>query len=249
MASKISILSFNIHKGYGHANLSFNLLDLKKALRSLHVDVIFLQEVMAHCDRDASRITDWPSTNQFEYLADQIWHHHAYGQNAVSVNRNYGNAILSKFPIVFHENIDISTNPLERRGLLHAVIEIPEKNKKMHLLNVHLDLFKKGRLKQAERIIDRVVHKIPHSEPMILAGDFNDWREQFTPILANHLKLSEAHLELAGDHAKTFPSFWPTLKLDRIYYRDLKTLSCSVLDEEPWSLISDHVPLRAEFGY
>ncbi|MCA9396376.1 MAG: EEP domain-containing protein, partial [Candidatus Omnitrophica bacterium] len=51
-----------------------------------------------------------------------------------------------------------------------------------------------------------------------------------------------------GRHAKTFPSFLPILKLDRIYYRGIQLNSCSVHDEDPWPKLSDHAALSASFN-
>ena len=58
-----------------------------------------------------------PRLHQYEVLADGVWTQHAYGRNAVYPNGHHGNAVLSKFPIVHHENRDVSVGKHEQRGL------------------------------------------------------------------------------------------------------------------------------------
>lgn len=59
--------------------------------------------------------------------------------------------------------------------------------------------------------------------------------------------MREAHLVKAGEHAKTFPTFFPLLKLDRIYYRNLNLHAVSRLDSPKWHQLSDHLGLYVEF--
>lgn len=244
---KIRILTYNIHKGFNTLNTQFMLRHLKSAIHELDCDLVFLQEVVGKNDKLQRKISDWPLQSQFEFLADTVWNHYSYGKNAVFSYRNHGNAILSKFPIEKWENIDISNHKLERRGLLHCEIRIPELNKKMHLFNVHLDLTDWGRKKQFTRIAHRAVNHTSSDEPLIIAGDFNDWRNSLTKKFTTNLGLKEAHTVLSGHPAKTFPVFLPFLSLDRIFYRHINPLKCQTLDHQPWSKISDHLPIFAEF--
>ena len=64
----------------------------------------------------AARHVDWPVKPQHEFIADQVWREVAYGKNAVSQHGHHGNAVLSRFPIVAHENLDISAHAFESRG-------------------------------------------------------------------------------------------------------------------------------------
>jgi endonuclease/exonuclease/phosphatase family metal-dependent hydrolase len=152
----ISTLSFNIHKGFNWSNSSFTLHQLKEQIQSTNVDIVFLQEVHGEQKKHEQNIQNWPQESQFEFLADGVWQDYAYAKNAVYDEGDHGNAILSRFPIVFNETINISTNPLEKRGILHCKIENPDTKKSLHLFCVHLNLTHKGRLKQYETIIERI---------------------------------------------------------------------------------------------
>ncbi|MBX3710032.1 MAG: endonuclease/exonuclease/phosphatase family protein [Gammaproteobacteria bacterium] len=226
----IRILSFNIHKGVGWINRKSTLDQIHVQIQALHPDIILLQEICGY---------------QFDLFANGRWPHFTYGKNAIYPKGHHGNAILSKFPILFTENIDLSTNHYEHRGLLHAVIYLAEKNAFMHLLCVHLGLFKSDRKKQLEKIAHFIIENIPDHEPLILGGDFNDWSGIATDPLVNKLSLQEAFLSSAGSYAKTFPAWAPVLKLDRIYHRGFDTYQAYRIIHKPWKILSDHIALEA----
>lgn len=239
------VLSYNIHKGFTPANLEFVLSEMKLSIEQSAADLVFLQEVVGEHAGHAEAIEGWPVASQFEFLADKLWPHFAYGKNAVYTEGHHGNAILSKYPIRFHENQNISTNDFERRGVLHAVLEGP--SGPLHALCTHLSLFASHRSKQLETLTLRVKRTIPEGEPLILAGDFNDWRESASPVLRNALGLDEVFLRAHKRHARTFPAWFPLLRLDRMYYRGLTCRSAELASGSVWRSLSDHLPILAEF--
>src|SRR5688572_1158129 len=172
----LRILTYNIHKGFSIGNRRFVLHQIRDQLRNANVDIVFLQEIQGEYSVRQNSIRNWPTQSQFEFLADSLWPHFAYGKNAVYTSGHHGNAILSKYPFSFWENIDISTNRLERRGLLHGVIEVPHKRKPIHAICVHLGLFEGERQNQVQRLCERIDAMVPHDEPLVIGGDFNDWR-------------------------------------------------------------------------
>jgi endonuclease/exonuclease/phosphatase family metal-dependent hydrolase len=241
----LSILSYNIHKGFS-MNRRFVLDAIKEAIRTTHTDLVFLQEIVGEHSRHSRKTANWPENTQFEFLADSIWTHYAYGKNAVYVDGHHGNAILSKHPIIAWENLDISSNRFERRGLLHATIHPLQKDSEpVHAICVHLDLFERGRKQQLKHIINRIQRHVPSEAPLILAGDFNDWRESASPVLCSELGVTEAYLSLHGKHAVSFPTWFPFLRLDRIYLRGFSVLEARCFTEPPWSSLSDHGALLA----
>lgn len=244
---KIRVLSYNIHKGFNITGLRFTLHAIREALRETDADIMLLQEVVGENRKFQEKISDWPLQAQFEFLADTIWPHFSYGKNAVFTDRNHGNAILSRFPIIAEENINISTNPWEQRGLLHCEVAIPELQDTLHIFNVHLDLWEKGRKQQFEMILDRAKSHVPPGTPFIFGGDFNDWSESLHPLCIEHLGAYESHNAVHNKLAKSFPSFYPQLALDRMYYKHLKIVSSTTLGTRPWQELSDHLPLLVEF--
>lgn len=243
---KLRILSYNIHKGINAFGTKVIIEQLRLALRSTQADVLLLQEVVGHNLIHQKLRSGWPSEAQFEFLADSVWPHFAYGKNAISRFGNHGNAILSKFPILEFENIDISTNRFESRGLLHALIQPFAEYRPLHLFNVHLNLLHGGRAVQSAQILKRLNESVPARDPVLIAGDFNDWSQRMTKLLTQSTNLREAHYHLHGEYALSFPSFWPKLTLDRVYFHNLEIIQAATLRGEPWNNLSDHLPLFLE---
>ncbi len=244
---KLKILTYNIHKGFSTANISYALKQIKKSVKEVHADLVFLQEVIGHHDDHCQHMDDWPNSSQFEYLADQTWSHFAYGKNALYSEGHHGNAILSKYPIHFSENEDVSFSKIERRGLLHA--EIRHEDHVVHAFCVHLGLFEKDRTRQIEKLCARISALVPPEASIIIAGDFNDWRQNASDLLKTKLSMKEAFFETTGNYANTFPSWFPCLALDRVYYRHLTCVSAKVLKGELWRKQSDHLPIIVEFKF
>ena len=243
--NKLHVISYNIHKGFSQ-NRKFVLDQMKEALRNIHADLVFLQEVQGEHRGHAKRVKDWPLQNQLEYLADTLWPHHAYGRNAVYTEGHHGNAIMSLHPFSFFENMDVSNNRFERRGLLHGTIELASHGRPLHVICLHLDLFEKGRQTQIQKLCERIEANVPHDCPLIIAGDFNDWRETLAKPLEEILEVKEVFKETHGSHAKSFPSWLPLLPLDRIYVRGLKVSDARCLQGKPWNQLSDHNALYTE---
>lgn len=236
----LHIVTYNIHKGFSHFNRRMVLHDLRDRLRELNADIVFLQEVQGENIRDALLHHNYPAQPQHEFLADQIWPHHAYGKNAVHDEGHHGNAILSRYPIVRWDNQDISAHRFESRGLLHCEIELPETGRLLHCICVHFGLFKRGQGVQFNALVERIKQMVPADAPLIIAGDFNDWRNRARSLLAQELQLHEVFDASHGKPVRSYPAGMPLLRMDRIYVRGLKIQHGNVC---AWNKISDHVAL------
>ena len=225
----------------GSFNSTVLLHKQRELIRSLNSDIVFLQEVCGAHTRH-SKLT--PS-GQFEFLADSIWSDFAYGKNAVTDQGHHGNAILSKFPITFWENLDISANAVEQRGILHCEIAIPSWEQKLHCLCVHLGLIDRWRGRQLAALNNRINSAVPANAPLIIAGDFNDWRQKASKVLAEQQHLKEVFKVTNGAYARSFPSMLPLFKLDRVYTRGFQVLDCGVFGHTSSTQVSDHAALTA----
>ncbi|MDH5711625.1 MAG: endonuclease/exonuclease/phosphatase family protein [Gammaproteobacteria bacterium] len=244
--TSIKVLTYNIHKGFSMGNRRFVLHDIRDSLRQINADIVFLQEIHGEKPISNGRFDDWPTNNQFEFLADEVWQHHAYGKNAIYKAGHHGNAILSKYPFIEWENIDVSIMKKASRSLLHGTILIPDSKTKIHIICIHLGLFERERENQLVTLARRINSHIPADEPLIIAGDFNDWRGNAERHLREDLGLKEVFKSTYGAHARTFPAWLPMLSMDRIYYRGFKIQQCNNLSGQPWRRMSDHTPLFAE---
>lgn len=246
-AKPIRILTYNIHKGFSAGNKRFVLHQMRDQLRRADVDVVFLQEIQGEHAVRSGKISDWPTESQFEFLADSLWQHYAYGKNAIYNAGHHGNAILSKHPFIRWENINVSSIPRASRSFLHGVIRLGGGPRILHVVCIHLDFVAFERERQLELLSRRIADFIPRNEPLIVAGDFNDWRSRIERHLAKDLGLTEVFQRMHGRFAKTFPSWWPLLPLDRVYYRGLVPVECMCYKHSPWHQLSDHAPLYAAF--
>ncbi len=245
----IKVMTVNTHKGFTTFNRRFILPELRNAVRTLSADIVFLQEVLGEHHAWSKRHTErWPHRPQYEFLADAIWHSYAYGRNAVYPEGHHGNALLSKYPILTWENKDISLNGIERRGLLHCILDLPEAEQQLHTICVHLSLRESHRQQQL-RMLKSLVADIPQSCPLIVAGDFNDWRMRGHGYIEQEIGLSEVFSFSGCKPARTFPANFPVLRLDRIYSRSARSVTPVVLPNKPWSHLSDHKPLLAEINF
>ena len=246
MTFSLKVLTVNIHKGFTFFNRKFILPELREAVRSVGADVVFLQEVTGSNARHPDKFDNYPETPHYEFLADSIWPEFAYGRNAVYTHGDHGNAIMSKFPIVRFKNHDVSISGPERRGLLHCELQIPGRPVNVHAICVHLSRSETHRTQQMAMLCNLVHTDVPDHHPLIVAGDFNDWRNRAGAQLARGAALREVFVQANGRPARTFPARLPLLRLDRIYVRNAIGHAPVVLPSHPWSHLSDHAPLAAE---
>ncbi|MFO1198634.1 MAG: endonuclease/exonuclease/phosphatase family protein [Burkholderiaceae bacterium] len=194
---RLRVATYNIHKGV--INDLFGLRrvptihGLRARLHELHADLVFLQEVQGQHERHAKRFEHWPAEPQDQFLARspglRSTFETAYGPNANYLHGHHGNALLSRFPILHRDNRDVSDHALESRGILHCVVML--QGQRVHCFVVHFGLLARSRARQADALIDWIEREVPPDAPLIIAGDFNDWRNQLNAQLCDRLRVQE----------------------------------------------------------
>ncbi|WP_380181170.1 endonuclease/exonuclease/phosphatase family protein [Kalamiella sp. sgz302252] len=241
----LKVLTINTHMGFSATNKRFILPELRDAVRATSADIVFLQEVMGSHDLHSLKVPNWPATPHYEFLADMMWQDFAYGRNAVYPEGHHGNALLSRFPILSWENRDISVEGTEKRGLLYSKIAIPDSDRILHTVCVHLGLRDAHRAAQLAMLCE-LLNTLPPDEPVVVAGDFNDWQLKANKILQRGAAMEEVFSRKTGRPARTFPARFPLLRLDRIYVRNAGISAPQKIPLRPWSHLSDHAPLAVE---
>lgn len=225
---------------------NYFLQDMKELINSSGADLVFLQEVVGKNEFYKKKgLVD----SQFEFLADSLWSHYSYAQNALYDHGHHGNLILSRFPIESWENINLTTNALEKRGLLVCKIQLPHLHQKsIYAACAHLDLLHSGRKLQYEMIKKKILSlDLSDNPPLVIAGDFNDWNKKSTLIFEQELGMTEAYKKIHGDFAKTFPAGFPMLSLDRIYVKNLEVVTSHIIERPAHqNHFSDHLPIFCE---
>ncbi len=244
----LRVATFNIHKGVRGIGprRRLEIHNIGLGVEALDADMIFLQEVRNFNHNEAAHFPDthigWPRVPQASHLAPDGYDV-AYRTNAITRGGEHGNALLSRWPIgedIGHH--DVSDHRFEQRGLLHVVVEWNQI--KVHAIVAHLGLMHSGRVRQVERIGAFLASNVPYEEPVVLAGDFNDWGEKLDEPVRN-MGLMRAQCG-GGPPQRTFPSRVPLFSLDRIYTRGFRCTASFVPRGPAWARMSDHLPLVAD---
>jgi endonuclease/exonuclease/phosphatase family metal-dependent hydrolase len=197
VVKKLRVATYNIHKGVSRELFGLKRFstahELRGRLHELDSDLIFLQEVQGKNDRHAARLEAWPDESQEVFLARTPQRRHqfetAYGKNATYMHGHHGNALLSRFAIIRDEHRDVSDHALEKRGILHCVIDCG--GRAVHCFVVHFGLLARSRRRQTEALIQWIKHEVPADAPLLIAGDFNDWQHKLSKDLYAELAVLE----------------------------------------------------------
>lgn len=229
----LRIVTYNIHRSIG--------MDRRRrpdrialVLRDVNADIICLQEVVGAGPRGVSQIEEIGA---------------ALGMGSVMAaarklrGHQFGNAILSRFPIVHHAEHDLSWKTCEERCLQRADIDVSGHT--LHVYNVHLGTAILERRYQAERLATIVSDKHIGGAKIVL-GDFNEWMRGATTHLLS-VRLKSVDLTNYLRRRRTYPGLFPILHLDHIYYAGRMEIVGIELPRTRRALVaSDHLPLVAD---
>lgn len=240
--STLRVATYNIHKGVqglGPAR-RLEIHNLVHAVEQFDADIICLQEVRRHNRKLERQFTRWPSLGQADYLSPEGYEA-VYMTNAYTRHGEHGNALLSRWPVLGSGHADVSDHRFEQRGLLHVQVMVD--GRVVHVVVVHLGLIHASRERQVMRLGAFITREVPENDPLIVAGDFNDWGAQLLRPMADlGLRTFE------GVRLPTFPARLPLLHLDRIFVRGLTPVAAYVPHGRAWSRMSDHLPLIGDFA-
>jgi endonuclease/exonuclease/phosphatase family metal-dependent hydrolase len=226
---RLKVVSWNVHGCVG-TDRRFDPDRTARALCALDPDLVLLQEVGDH--RGVH-----PPVDQVAVLADALRLPCAIGITLPSGPFGYGNATLTRRPILDSNTFDLSVRGREPRLCLRVVVDIGGRS--LTTMNVHLGLGPGERRHQL-----RLLLPFLEREELLLAGDFNDFPPgPVTRTLRDLLVDVGAHLA----QRRTFPSRRPLLRLDRVYLSPgLRALSARVDGSPAFRVASDHLPLVIE---
>lgn len=237
-------MQFNIQHGaeFYHPEKRINLPLVASVIKQFDPDIVSLNEVRGKSNREGS--PDY--TNQTEELM-LLTGMNGYFAPAINIKGKglYGNAILSKFPIVRSVDIPVPSprdryyniHRYEDRCLLKAEIDVV--GKEITVLSCHMGLNDDERVSAVVTICSEL-EKI--TTPVILMGDFNMPPEN-TIIDPIKTRLHDVSLGFACEKRHTFPTDKPQVKIDYIFVsEDFEVLSAEI----PGISASDHLPHIAD---
>jgi endonuclease/exonuclease/phosphatase family metal-dependent hydrolase len=236
----IRVATYNIHKCRG---LDFRLSPerIAEVIAELDADVVALQEVLHQRAGE-------PVKDQVRFIAERSGYEYVFGENREHLGNAYGNATLSRLPIVVSRNYDITWRRRERRGCLRADIRVGRNC--LHVFNVHLGTSFFERPHQAKRLMseDLLLAK-DLKGPRIVVGDFNEWtRGIATRVMGENF--ASVDYKLHARRRPSYPGVLPILHLDHFYFDQNLELTRYKLHKSRKALIaSDHLPIVADFEF
>jgi endonuclease/exonuclease/phosphatase family metal-dependent hydrolase len=238
---RIRVVSYNVHKCIGGIDRRYDPYRIADVIGHYDPHFALLQETA-----QASRL--YNHDRQHEKLADLLgFRHVSYFVNVRFRRRGeYGNAILSRFPLTETSNIDLTIPPKKRRSVLHARYRVRVGKKKsttLHVYNLHLGLSGVERKMQLRKFLaSDPFARLDHRTPLLVAGDFNDVWGTLGPKLLEPAGFSGLERPI-----RTFPAYAPIRALDSLYVKGNLRIervyaSRLALAREA----SDHLPLVAD---
>jgi endonuclease/exonuclease/phosphatase family metal-dependent hydrolase len=223
----IRVMTWNIHGAHGR-NRRFDLDRVIELITRHAPDVVALQEVDSRRPR-AAGVTD-----PFESLKTALGSHGVGAKTITTADGEYGQALISRWPIRNAEIHDISYQEREPRRAIRCEIVAPFGS--LRVIATHLGLSMGERRDQARALLGLVGNT---SLTTVVLGDFNDWFwvGSVRKVLAKQLP--------ARSRQRTFPSVCPMFRFDRIYCRPVAALENARTDRSARAL-SDHLPIIAD---
>ena len=243
---RFRILTYNIHKCIGGVDRRYEPERIRETVAHYKPDVALLQEVDYLARRSRHH-------RQVDVLGELLGMRHRTWFPNVKVRGGgeYGNAILSHFPLTETSNIDLTIPPKKRRSVLHARYRVRlnsaaskrPRTRTVHVFNMHLGLAGYERKRQLAKFLECNPFAHLHSDtPVIVAGDLNDVYGTLGPKC-----LIPAGFRGPVRPVRTFPAYAPMRALDGIYVRGnvkLLHVQCGRIDVAKKA--SDHLPLIAD---
>jgi endonuclease/exonuclease/phosphatase family metal-dependent hydrolase len=244
---QLRVLTYNIHRAIG-VDRRFRPDRIAAVLAHHKPDVALLQEV----DDGVPRSHELDLAAE---LADLLhFPHVAVGHNVSLRKGRYGNATLSRFPILHERNIDLTVESRKSRGCQHAQIRVPRPHGEpleLAVFNLHLGLSAWERSRQLGILVrSGEFSALDARLPCLVGGDFNDWRSLLHPIFTEILgfRCATQQRHQVNGAVRTYPSFSPRGGLDKIYYRGpLQIVGARSCRLRVSRMASDHLPIIAEF--
>lgn len=228
------IMTYNIRSGRG-LDGKLDLDRIAQVIAAENPDVVALQEV--DCMRRRTRNQD-----QAQILAKELGYHCAFGAARRWQQGEYGNALLSRFPLLECQRVLLPKPlrlPVEARCLMQLTLAVP--GGELHIWNTHLGLLAAERRLQVQLLLQHFLHQ--PDRRLILCGDFNA-RPRSKEITGLGL-----HLQRVLSH-RTFPGFLPVVHLDHVFHsQHLRVVRTFVPKTLLARRASDHLPLVVDMAW
>jgi endonuclease/exonuclease/phosphatase family metal-dependent hydrolase len=201
-----------------------------EVLRELQADIIGLQEVSGRPGLGSDSV-------QMDFLAEALGLNAVAGHTILRHDGTYGNALLTRWPVLDVRRIELTVHRREPRGALD--VDLDCRGQIVRVIVTHLGLLPGERRVQVRRLMDALGQ--PARRLVILCGDMNEWFAVGRPLRWLHARLGRAK------GVRTFPAFLPIFALDRIWVSPRgSALSVRAHATRTARCASDHLPVVAD---
>lgn len=226
------VISYNIHSGVG-TDKRQDYRRIGSYLAEQRADIVMLQEMNTRSPERDTR------TDIRDICADKVFE--LVPSPALEESTGwYGNALLTRFPVLEHHTLDVSQQGVEPRNI--QTVELMTPKGPLTVINTHKGLKKRERRSQFEKLHEYISSRMAcKSSPVILGGDFNEW--QFFTRAFRHLDSVLQQHKVGA----TFPSVFPLFSLDRFWTSPgIRLSGIKKLKNSQTRIFSDHLPIQAD---
>lgn len=240
VGQSLVVATYNVHACVG-TDRRYDPARVAAVVRELGADIISLQEVGTR--RQGANLSD-----QAAFLAQATGLQIVSGPDRTYRRSRFGNAVLTRLPVLAVRYIDLSVKGCEPRGALDVDLDIGdwiEAGQALRVVATHFGLRGGERRAQTVRLLGALADdEAANGGAVLMMGDLNEWRGRRGGIRALDRELGRAPAP------RTFPSWCPILPLDRIYAAPPALVRDVTVHRSPLArLASDHLPLRARLAW
>jgi endonuclease/exonuclease/phosphatase family metal-dependent hydrolase len=224
---QVRVATYNVHQCVGR-DARHDPKRVCAVLDAMDADVIALQELQWDPAEALHLLEDFARTLGYRPIA---------GPTLLRAKGHYGNALLTRLPVLEHALLELTVNGHEPRGAIDVMLDTGAQP--LRVMATHLGLWPYERRWQMRRLLARL--DLAPKTSTVLMGDLNEWF-----LWGRPLRWLRAWF---GDMPAppTFPGAFPLFALDRIWVRPRELMAdLSVRKDKLARAASDHLPLVAE---
>jgi endonuclease/exonuclease/phosphatase family metal-dependent hydrolase len=225
-ARELTLATYNIHRCVG-VDRRLNMSRIVDVLKEMNADVVGIQEIDSH--------SIYEEGHQLNFIARETHYHVVAGPTMFRSDREYGNALLTRYPIKVLRRMDLTIGESEPRSAIDVDLDVDGLH--CRVITTHLGLKFRERRFQLRKLFQDVLF----NSPLIIIGDMNEWIPYLgaTKIFRSQFGYTTRIL--------SYPSFFPIFGLDQIYVCPGSLLVKTEVHKTPLSKVaSDHLPVKAK---
>lgn len=225
----LRVASYNIHRCIGR-DRRLDVDRVAQVIGELGCDIVGLQEVDNRSDGRHDSM-------QLDYLTQVTAMASVAGNTIVHHQGSFGNALLTRYPVIAIRRHDFSYRSREPRGALEVDIAVGDRV--VSVVVTHLGLRPIERRFQVRQML-ALLREIPAERMTVVLGDINEWLPLGRPLRWLHAMLGRSPAE------RSFPSGLPLFALDRVWVRPRRSLLAFATHPSHTARVaSDHLPVKA----